>query len=440
MGTFTRRIPMTVFWALAAQGILSLTRLLTSMTVGGRFGSGSESQLGYYLSAFGTLMVLVALHEAFVTTPLTVFNQSQSEKQKRIFSGNMLLASLLLIGLLGVGTGIMIALQSGFQVLKPELGAALIAATALAPFQLLREFSRRWLLANLEVKESAMFEFLFASIYLAVLASLIYFANVSAISVFVAVGCVNLMVLAVWWYYYRSRFRFSVEPELKSDEAYVSTSSQISKNARWGCWVAGENVCSTVTMYFCIWFLNFVVDEAASGVFSACFTIVLLANPVLLGVSSILFPRAAQEFVNDGWTGLKKVLYVYGGFIFSLLLLFAFVLFFYGDQITEIIFGPRYADYFATRLSGRNTITATLGWAMPCLAISFTVTAGLLAANRPFDSFYSAVIALVVLVVANFSFAEPTLETAAMSFLISIIVGTLARFAFLMRAYFFKQS
>jgi len=420
-----RRIPIAVVWALAGQGILSVTRLLTSMTVGGRFGPGSEGELGYYSNAFGALMILVGLHEAFVTTPLTVFNQKQhDEKNRKSFAGNMLISSFLVIGLIAVGTGLLIAIQSGFKVLKPELGAALIAAAALAPLQLLREFSRRWLLANLEVKQSAMLEGMFAILYLSVLAALVFAANVSAIVVFVAIGCVNVVGLAVWWYIYKDRFQFS-----KS-----TTATQVGDNFRYGRWVAGENVCATVTMFLCPWILTYVVDEKASGVFFACFTIVLLANPFLLGMSSILAPRAAQEYVANGWAGLNRILFQYGGFIFAVLFAFAAFLSYFGADLTERIFGPRYSDYFVQNLNGTNTITATLAWAMPCLGISFVAACGLLAANRPSESFFAAIVGLVVLVVANFSTPNPNLQTAAVSFVISVAAAMLIRIAFLVRA------
>ena len=48
-------LPMTALWALLAQGILSVTRLLTSMTVGGKFspvaalGTDRNEQLGLLL-------------------------------------------------------------------------------------------------------------------------------------------------------------------------------------------------------------------------------------------------------------------------------------------------------------------------------------------------------------------------------------------------------
>ena len=99
---------MTMLWALSGQAILSITRFLTSVSVGGRFapddrsvsGMGSPEQLGYYSTAFGVLMLFVAVHEAFVTTPLTVFGQAdRSEERQKTLSGSMLVSSLLLIGL-----------------------------------------------------------------------------------------------------------------------------------------------------------------------------------------------------------------------------------------------------------------------------------------------------------------------------------------------------
>jgi O-antigen/teichoic acid export membrane protein len=425
LGTLLSRLPMAVIWALGAQAILSITRLLTSMTVGGRFGSGSEEQLGYYSSAFGVLMLLVGLHEAFVTTPLTVFNQNRANSQRKQFSGSMLITSVLVIGLIAAITGVLIALQAGFQILKPELGAALVAAAALAPLQLLREFSRRWLLANLQVVASAWLECFFAACYLVALIGLVYAANVSAISVFVTIGCVNAIGLLVWWMIYRSEFQF----------ASKSTTMQVSENFRYGRWVAGENVCSVLTMYLCIWVLTFSVDEAAAGVFFACFTVVLLANPFLLGIASILAPKAAQAFVQNGWAGMRRVLLQYGTLVVGVLACFSAFLFVFGDDLTDLFFGPKYADYFAAHFDGVNHITATLGIAMPFLGLSFVLTSGLLAANRPYESFYSAIVGLAILVAANFSFSERTLATAAVSFVISIAGMTLCRLFFLVRAY-----
>lgn len=425
-GSIIARLPMTVLWALLAQGLLSITRLLTTMTVGGRFGSGSEGQLGYYSSGFSLLMILIAIFEAFITTPLTVFNQQQSNNRRPIFSGHMLASALLLMGLLGAIACIWISLQVSYQWLEsPELVAALVAVCIIGPLQLLREFARRWLLANLEARPAAFLEFLFAGLFVAALLGLVLTDQVTAVSVFAAIGVVNVIGLIVWWRYYRQEFVFERK----------SFGKQFDVNFQYGRWVAGENVCSALTMYFCSWYLMYMIDEDAAGFFFACFTVVLLANPFLLGVCSILAPRAANAYIESSYQGLARVLYRFGGVIMGVLLVFAVGLWFGGEWLTNRVFGPRYELYVVEHLNGQNHITSMLGLAMPLMGLSYISAFGLLAINRPFDNFYAAIAGLIVLIGMCMSFAEPTLNNAAISFVVSFAVAATFRAGFLVAAF-----
>ena len=425
---------MTMLWALSGQAILSITRFLTSVSVGGRFapddrsvsGMGSPEQLGYYSTAFGVLMLFVAVHEAFVTTPLTVFGQAdRSEERQKTLSGSMLVSSLLLIGMLVVGGGLYCAWLMNSQGTNQAASFAIAAMLLIAPLQLLREFTRRWLLANLEVRASAILEFLMAIGFVSVLAIVVFNAKMSATVVFYLIGCVNLLALVGCWVFYRRRFQFQL----------ADIKATVNQNFRYGRWVAGENICSTITMYLCVWLLIGYVSEEASGVFFACFTVVLLANPFLLGVCSILAPRAAREYHERGWAGMNRILFQYIGLIIGVLVGFSVVLWFFGEPITNLFFGSRYEDFVERQLGGSNLITSTLGLALPFLGVSFGVTCGLLAINRPQDSFYSAIIGLVTLVIANFSFGEISLQSAAVSFLVATVANMTARLCFLILAY-----
>lgn len=407
-----------MIWALGAQAILSISRLLTTMTVGGRFGPGSKSEVGFYSNAFMVLMLIVGLHEALVTTPLTVFNHRTPLDQKKQFAGSMLIASLMVIGLATTTLGLALIVLSRFQWLDPSLSSALIVVTALAPFQLIREFSRRWLLANLQVRSSAFLEIMFALTYLASLATLVSIGRVSATSAFVVLGCVNVVCAAVWWKIYRAHFSF----------AATAAKTSLKRSLRYGRWLAGENICATLMMYLCSTILLFQLDEGTAGVFFACLTIVMLSNPFMLGVASLLGPRAAQEFATGGWPALNRIILQYAGFVLIVLLGFATVLNLFGDRITELFF----PGYFAG--GGKNVITATLAWAMPCLGLSIVFSIGLQVAHRPQDCFIAAVVGLLALLIANFSFSEITLHSAAISFVVSAMCTTLTRLVFLLLA------
>ena len=428
-----KHLPVTLFWALVGQALLSMTRFLTSISVGGRFshddgsvsGMGSPEQLGYYSTAFGILILLIAVHEAFVTTPMTVFSQSdRTEERQKTLSGSMLITSLLLIGILVICGGVYCAWMTTAQIFSESATVVIIIMLLIAPLQLLREFSRRWLLANLEVRPSAILEFLTASVLVTALAVAVINAKMTATVVFCFIGGVNLLALVGCWTVYRHRFRFQV-----SDIKVTA-----GRNFRYGRWVAGENICSTIMMYQCIWLLTVYVSEEAAGVFFACFTVVLMANPFLLGVCSILAPRSAREFHEHGLKGLIVVLIQYIGLILVVLLGFSAVLWFFGESITNLFFGNQYKQFFNAHLNGKNLITPTLGLALPFLGVSFGLTCGLLAINRPQDSFYSSVVGLVAIVITTFLFPEVNFQSTAVSFLIAVIATMTSRLCFLILA------
>ena len=429
-----KRVPMTVFWALAAQAAISISRLLTTMTVGGRFAPeegvegklfGSAEQLGYYAVAFGVLMMIVGLHEAFVTTPLSVFMQAEKPERRSNFSGSMAICSIVYSTIIVVGAGLLLLfkgmLPSGFG---QEETFVLLVVGLLAPLQLLREFSRRWLLSNLEVLPSARFEFFYVTVFLAMLIGLVWFGNVSAVAAFVAIGIANAVVLSTWFVNYRHRFK------LNSQE----TRGDVVRNLKYGKWVAGENLCSTLTMYLCNYLLLIRLSAESAGVFFACFSIMLLANPFLLGVCSLLGVRAAQEFTDRGWKAMNRILLSYGSFVLAVLIPTAIVLWLKGDWLTNLFFGASYDQFFAQHYGGVNRIAGLLGVALPFLGTSFVLTCGLLAINKPNYSFISSVVGLVVLVVTFSLFAEASLTTAAYSFIAATVANMTSRFIFLIKA------
>jgi len=428
---------MTVFWALAAQGLISITRILTTVTVGGRLsflgsetqGSlGSPEQLSLYYGAFGVLTVLVALHEGFVTVPMTVFFPRQGTDKEPKFSGHMLVASLCLISVALCCVAIWIIYQYQFGGGMTLALTVICFVIVLAPLQLLREFSRRWLLANLEVRPSAILEGLFSVTFLASLVVLFTLGMITAINAFVAIAVMNVMALFVWWRIYGKSFNFSRD----------GVKRQLSENFRYGRWAAAENCCSTVTMFFCVWYLNLQLGLVPSGVYSACFNVMLLANPFLLGVCSLLGARAAQEYTKGGWDPMLKTLLQYGTFVIVVLSAFAVVLWVFGADLTNLIFGGKYQDWFAANMAGVNQITSTLGLAIPFLGVSFVLSAALLAIGRPHDNFICALASLAVLIAINWAWG-PSLKMAAISYVAAMACNALLRVICLSRAWMNRE-
>ena len=135
---------------------------------------------------------------------------------------------------------------------------------------------------------------------------------------------------------------------------------------------------------------------------------------------------------------MLKVLIKFGIVMFMVMMLCSLLLWFAGDQITAIMF-PTTNLFFAEYLDSENHITAVLGLALPAMGLSYLASCGLMAAHRPRDNFYSAIIGAVVLIALNLCFPETTLMTAAISFILSYCVATICRLFFLVNA-FLKSS
>ena len=394
------------------------------MVVGGTFagegvtGMGSAAELGYYDAAFGVMMLIIAIHEAFVTTPLTFFNHRTKTTDDQKFAGKMLIISILFSILTFAGLTAVV----GYKFLTAEnnggLMLALLALGFVLPFQMVRELARKWLLADLQVKQSAMIEILFAALFLILLAVLMLTKNISAASVFSFTAIANLACLAGWWMIYRRSFTLGFE----------GVGGQISDNFKYGKWIACENFCSVMMIYFSQWYLLEKLGVVGAGVYSACMTIVLLANPFLLGVASLFAPRAAQVFAKSSWAGLLKLLLGYSLFMTFVLTGFSVVLYFYGDLLTSTVFpNHQYQNYFDAHFNGINTTTFLMSIAMPCFGVSFLLTCCLLAADVPIYSFYAAIVGMTVTIITNLSYAEPTLNTAAMSFIWGVAASLAVR-------------
>jgi O-antigen/teichoic acid export membrane protein len=124
---------------------------------------------------------------------------------------------------------------------------------------------------------------------------------------------------------------------------------------------------------------------------------------------------------------MLKLFVGYALFVSSVLIGYSAVLCFYGDPLTTLVFGNEYQDYFVEHFGGENTTTFLLSVAMPCLGLSFLLTCCLLAADVPIYSFYAALVGLMATVIINYCFAEPTINTAATSFVVGAVATMLAR-------------
>lgn len=387
------------------QAVISGTRLVTQMVIG---RSAGPEQLGLFASAMGVATMMVGLQEAFVTTPYTVFAPGiEGGERQRAFSRGALGTALVLMCLAVAAWGGVMIWQGLTAGQSAALRAVLLALLWFAPLQLVREFARRWLLANQQRRPALLLDIAGAALQLVALAGIVVFAAVDARLAFLAATAANGVYLLLWCWHYLGRFR-------------APSGAGFGQLAwRYGRWVAAENVCSTLMMYFAVWFLTARLGEAAAGQFSASMTVVLLANPFLLGYASFLGPRAAQVWHQEGTPALVRQIVRATVFVVLVLGILAAGLALGGDWLLTLMFGAKFA--------GQGPLVATLGLGMAGLGASYTLTAGLQTAGRPWVNFLGSLGSALCLVAWCLAFVRESIEPAATGFVVAVLVGVVVR-------------
>ncbi len=401
-----RLMALPIVLVMFDQALVSGARLMTQVAVAKNTPAGQPG-LGFYVSAFGFVVLLLTYLESFVTTPVNVFLPRQSTEQRGSFFAGAIRLTFLVIVLsisICVAAYFLMSLFASRAVNRP---IALTLAWYL-PCHMLREFSRRWLLATHRIRYLIVLDVV-SSVVLAVLLILaINTQVVTAISVFGLVTFGNLLFVGMWWKRYRSEFDF----EARSEQRFA----KIGWN--YGRWVAGEGTFSALVLYFTQWYVSAKFDQSSADMYGACLTLVFLANPFLLGVTSYFSPRGAAIYHESGWAGFKPFLSVYLVLVVAVLGVLAGLIGFCGRPVLELLFGAGDANRAATILS--------IG--MIFQGISFMLAMTLQTVQFPQINTLASFVGALFVVVFSFLFIK-SIETAALGFLFSALISVVVRWA-----------
>ncbi len=422
-------------YAIVGQGLFSLTRLVTSILIGGRFGTGaagkgSEEELGIYLAYFSILLLCVSFLEAFVTIPMTYLLHSKKGLERKRFSSYLLIvcgSMAIVVSAICLAAGL--SLRSWYESIS---SATVIAFCFLMATQFLREFLVRWVLAQLDSKRYALIEILYFALFAPSLAVMLYCGQLSIATLFVCISVFNIVIILIWWFWYRVEFinPFSGQHSTDASATTQSFGRTLREQVVYGRWIAADSVCALLTVYFCNWYLLLKIGASGAGVYGACMTVVMLVNPFLNGVMSVFAPVSAIAYEDGGKPALTSVMLKYGVPLLSMMTLFSAFLYFTGDWLTAKFFGDRYSDYFATHYGGENRITFLIGLSMPLTTIAYVLACGVMASGKPKYTFISSAVGFASILILCGSLSAPNLEQCAICFTVSVGIMALVRLYF----------
>jgi O-antigen/teichoic acid export membrane protein len=395
--------------ALLDQAVVSGTSFVTTVLIGRWCGA---SELGVYALGFSVLVSWGVVHQSLIALPYTIYRHRSGWGTPEEYAGSALVHNGLMSAIAVVALAVGAALLS-LGGPMPGLPAVLWALAGVMPFALLREFSRRFAFAHLRMTQALVLDLAVAAVQLPGLFWLASTGTLAATTAYVAFGAGCALSGAVWLYLDRSNFSIrgqNVWPTLQQSWSL-------------GRWLFASQVTVWLQAYFIHWLLACVVGPTATGVYAACMTVVMFSNPLLLGISNALAPRAAQAFVEGGGPRLSRVVFETTLLLGTAMALFCAVILFAGEDIMGLL-------YHGQQYEGHGNTVAVLAIAMLASALGMPASNGLAAAERPDLTFKAGLLAVVLsLILVPCLVMAWGVGGAAYGFLAGTVVGSLGRWA-----------
>lgn len=355
--------------SLADQAVVSATNFATAIAVG-RFSG--EEELGLYSLGFSLVLFGLCVQQALVAMPFTVHNPKLSTAEQPEYAGAVLshqgvLSALLVIGFL-----------SAAILIGGAFGGVLATLSLATPCVMLREFIRRFLFAHLEIGRALVVDVAVLLVQVSAIVTLGLTETLSAGSAFAASGGACLVAAAGW--FVMSRRQFALRGERVAGDAVRS----------WGLgrWILAGNAALLGQAYAMHWVLAIFVDEAMTGVFAACSTIVDFSNIAVLGLSNLAAPQMARAHGEDGVAGVvqevRRFTLLLGGFM----AVFCLVVSLIGGRAVVWLFGRDYA--------GNGPTVALLAIAALVYAVGLGPANGLLVIEKAHVNFLATLLGLAM--------------------------------------------
>jgi O-antigen/teichoic acid export membrane protein len=317
------------FWILGDQAVVSLANFITTVIIARACAPG---ELGLYDLGFTLVVLLSGIPKALVWSPYTAHQPHLDDDQRARYTASSTVQVLLLCviaaaALLMVGGGAYLVGSTQFAWLFWVLSPAVI-------LMVLREHVRRLCLAWLDVGEVLAFD---VTVSVAQVAGLVALARAGVLS-----GTTAYVVLAVasglavaWMIVRGGRFHF--------DRTVLG--EYLTQNWSFGKWLFAGALAVLVGHTFYRWGLLYVRGIAEVEILASARYVVMVANPIMLGMANYFAPATASTLARHGiatfYRDVKRGQQVLAAFSLTF---FGFIVL-YGEQVVTAVYGSHYAGH-----------------------------------------------------------------------------------------------
>jgi O-antigen/teichoic acid export membrane protein len=292
--------------------------------------------LGLYSLGFSIVVTVAAIQEALVTAPYTIYSPQLDGEGRRRYAGSQLVLHVALaaacLALLLTG-----ALWMHLTGHIERLSALLTILAITVPISLMRELGRRFAWAHRQARQAVFLDAIAVTTQIVLLASLAFSDGLNALSGHVAFGAASALGVVAWWS--ANRRAFAIHPE--------QVRADVKRSWSLGSWVLAGGMVAVVHSFLLHWLLAIMLGVAATGALDACWTVILIANPLVIGIGNMLGPHAAHAVTEGGFRKVRQFACSVSLLLTCTLGVFCLLLLVWSETILQVFYGDEYQGYGA---------------------------------------------------------------------------------------------
>lgn len=346
--------------ALADQGVVSATNFLTGVIIG---RSCIKEEFGLYMLGFSIVLFAMNLQTSLISTPYMIYSSRLTGREYARYTGSTLIHQLglsALIIIILVIAGVVLSLGVGHHGLVPVVWALVVVITVI----LLREFARRICFVNMRFKTALFLDSGVAVVQICGLLFLGYFGLLTATKAYWVIGLASGIGAVAWLIRMRKTFAVQLTWGI----------SDFRRNWSSGKWLFASGFLYALSMNLYPWILAAFHGTASAGVWAACFGIVSIGNPLLVGVQNFLGPKIVHTYAQGRAKAFRQFV-LKAGAVFSLVITPLFVaLLFFGGSLVVIFYGDKY--------TGNGLVVSILALNLLISTFAFSFSRALFAMER----------------------------------------------------------
>jgi O-antigen/teichoic acid export membrane protein len=363
------------FLVMSDQAVVSIANFTTTLIIG---RICLQEELGLYALGFTLILYLSGISKAMVWSPYTAFfpKMDRHERAEYTASATLQLAIVACLACFGLAVAGAVA---QFVIGNAQVAKLFWLLSPAAVLMMTREHVRRLCLAWRNAGDLLRFDIIVSGLQILGIISLAKTGWLTGSNAYLAIITACLVSL-VWLFRCREKFHFH------SDRWLI----HLKKNWNFAKWLFGGATLVLIEQGLFYWCLTYYYGMTAVGILAAAQSVVMIANPVLLGLANYSGPATATTFTKHGIGAMYRTVKWSSAVLLAFVITFFIIIVVAGEPIVVALYGDKYA--------GNAVVTVAIALGLLVKALLIPIELGFLATEQGEFLFTTAVVRLAVVV------------------------------------------